>query len=1103
MRFLPKKSDNQGKEAFAYLAVVLMVISTGYISFITHIEINSERGSLSADEVLHIEQVMDSTESDMRQKTVEYHDLLFTDILSRVNGTNFTRTDCALEGKLISELEGHLECLIDDINSRNQDCTIIISDLSISVSPLEIRQSMPSVAVKEEAPNGTGTWTYGIRPGTAGVTTNIRIDLEGRSKCGDILSKRSLEIFIERNSTTDILAGRISRLEKALSGPELTSLFEHIISSLARAKAFLGAGRAGTQTSATGSILTDGEISSCLDLSVHLLSQAYLGTIDLNGLSDVEQALVSERDSQSCCPGLIDLLEDHHGPFDPAILVLLKEGLFSETCPPSAEEILRPLFLSVLQRCVLDLFNFLGVDTGILGFFDGYFDLFLDTTNLIDDISETLLGRKLIDAREKAAKELLYSFYPDDMNELKGKILIGKVPGVLWNGEPIVGYPEVRLDSFTKEINFWISNNTPGSTQVNPIEVEVVVRFDFPAFEPSFMEFDLVENGDGLDGLSSALGMEDDCLEAESIFKDYLSSALRDSIEDLISSISEEGDETWNEIWKGWTYDDHPVLNDEMEPVSSFISFTSGSFLDISRELLYFLLKNLDIPYASDLLERTYWEAGSSIANWLYREYHRIINSEELIRTTTERDLQKLALNANVEVLSTNLIDPQETNTMVYEILTEQEFDEVLGDGHELFKRAFYITGHGWDSSLVSDLMSKIRGSLNETMEREVAPWNSFNECGFLRKQFQGITTRGGYDQITGENWFGDLSSFGDRLVENLEKVISGISQDISGLEAFSGSRYFLPNTEMKSGFEVFRDSPAGIIRSLILPSLKIMPNNEIENSLKVEGGIHDIDPRSESSSFRTDFELITSRSYQINYSTENSPPIERSLPVSIRTRISTYTPWPIDGAKYHTTETLMDMAKDKVKEASRELISEISNVSFPLISSLLPSLRDVPPIIMDLVENKHLDLSEISRVITNISMDLSSTLREGVKCLIKELTEEGLTSLLSGILSIMNLEGFTVELDLGPIDLELTAEKEALSGGEGSLIKMVLDVHSIGLNIFLEVTRIQNSTITFNATALLDRGPLRFRIEMDPLMESRPHLLSRGLTYFPWKEII
>ncbi len=256
-------------------------------------------------------------------------------------------------------------------------------------------------------------------------------------------------------------------------------------------------------------------------------------------------------------------------------------------------------------------------------------------------------------------------------------------------------------------------------------------------------------------------------------------------------------------------------------------------------------------------------------------------------------------------------------------------------------------------------------------------------------------------------------------------------------------------------------------------------------------GGFHDPDPRFEGAPYRTDLTVSGERNYRFVYSLNGSSPLTRELSIDPQAYISVHTVWPLQGASYEEGTTLYDIASDNVKQAAMDIGERLLNSSTSIFSGTLRSLQEVPPLVNDIVQNKDLDLAEASRVLSNVSMDLSSTLRNGVKDLIQKLMEMGLTGVLSAFLDILGVDEFRSLRKFGPLDLCLRTEKEALLGEKGTLIGMEMNVPSIGLNGYLTVTRVDNSSMRFNGTVIIEKGPLYIRAELDPFMEDRPHMFS------------
>ncbi len=1090
--------DRSGKEAFAYLSIIIVVISSGYISYLIWLQKQGEEEIEDAEDLHRIMGELTSVVSDIELTIHDLHDDIFLEMVSNTSSWNSTRMDSELEGRLIKRLGSIVQGLLHDRNGSGYGCRFDMDDISISVTPLRISQMMPTSGISGSKPNGTGPWTYGWRPGSMGTNSTISMNIKANTEDSSLSTSRAIELKIERTSVTDILVNRLVRLEMAMTGTELSELFQHIVSSLVRTKAFLGSGRSVLpgHEETIPELLTHDEIQGCLDLSVHLLSKAYLGSFDLEGLMNVESSLRSVRGSYGCSPTIVEMLEDNDGPVDPAMLVLISEGLFSEEYPPSVDDLLRPFLLSILERMVLDLVNYFGIDSGMLKVFGGSFNMFVKATESFDDLSETIFGRRMIDNRDDAVRNMIRSFYRLEpaLKGNDGKLFLQTIPGEVWDGKEVEGYPKVDLGRMERNFSLMVPDGNSGHEWQEYSIYNVTAIFDPEPVEPDFHNVDLLDNGSVIDGISSVLGVDEGYIATEIQLREHMESALRNAIEDLMDGLSVEGTDSWDRIWKGWGHASYPSLDDRMEPTSFLIGLSLGSVPDIVSELGPCVINSIELAGLSDIVQTTIGAMGGSMVGFFADKYNNVTHREEQLDHAEYEMVREIPEKVDIEVLSCSF-----SGSVVIEsgdepngIPVPDDVDEALSDPSLLFKIAFTLLEKDDPDQIIHTMIrTDLESSFDEVKEREVGTGYGVHDIGIIRRTFQLTPTRGDVNLPFPLPWEWNNSSISDRLQEILYGVIMGIMNDATGSESFSRSRHFLPDLGGNRGANVRLDY-LGSAQIMDLDTIvNVDPGYDLHYELMNAGGAHDTDPATDGSPYTSYFELHVLRSYEFDHSTQGGSNATREVAVDLMVQLTTYTSWPMEGSEYTLEETLMDIAMDKAKEAVVEFTNRLLNASEPIISNSLSSLQEIPPIVMDLMENSDLDLAEISRVATNVTMDLSSTLREGIKDLIKELIEMGLSEILSTLCELIGIDRFEVGLSFGPLDMVLSSEKEALNGNEGALLEMVVDMAPIGLHGYFGIRRVENGTMRFNGTITIEKGPLYLRIELDPFMEDHPHLFS------------
>jgi hypothetical protein len=1034
---------------------------------------------------------MDIIESRLRSHIIDYHDEVIVDLVSNPEGWNSSRMDGALERRLSESLPILIEGILEDQAPSGKEWFFELDEMSLSIVPLTISVLSPSAGNLTDSPNGTGPYQYGWRSAAMGANSSVSIVLSCRSGNNGIEMKRSMEVNIVRESAMDVIYQRMDRFLSALEGPEFSELFQHMIASLGGAKAYFGRGMEMNQPdgSISPSLLEEDEIAYCLDLSVHLLARSYLGVFDSMGLEEIESILRSVEGSEGSSPSLLDLLDHNNGAVDPGMLIMVIEGLFSEESPPDAASILRPFLISLTERLALGLVDFMGLDTGIVQTFGGITGFFSDISHTMDDAIFDLFGVHVIDTRIQSVKQILNSFYlnSDLLSSSAGKLMISGLDGQKWNGDLVSGYPIVASSSIERTFDADILE-ADGFVKRYRIKADIHI----PEFQPDFMEVDLFNNEFVIDGLAGVIGIDEGFISAEVALRESAEKVVRDSVERFIQKLAEKAPEIWDEIWKGWESDSPPPLDCEICPVSYLASLTLSSIPGVIDEFMEVLLSAPELVNLRDIANGFQSILGEPIADWLYENFDKIVSTQEQVLNALQTYSVSLPSRTDSDLISSKVIEvlPEGSDFLTFDDGTPLSIDVLKGSSEYLT-----ILGLGLNGNLNPDFEemvgSMIMDSIETVKERELGKGDTFPDMGFIRYAFLGEPTRG--DE--GSRWMSplgiNLSFFKKEMNNTLQSVWKGIMNDTSGAEMLSASRHFLPPMNRSGNVTLRKDFlPHGPVET-IQPVIGISSKTPCNFSFIKTGGFHDPDPRYEGSPYRTDFEICASNTYSIQYGLNGSVPIIRSVLVNSVARITVHTAWPMRDAKYTEGITLYEMAMDKAKQASVKMAMELINTSSKIFPDTLTSLQEIPPLVSDLIDKGDLDLAEASRVLSNVTLDLSTSLREAVRNLVKHLVDMGLAGILSALLDILGIDEFEVEIPFGPLELTLRSEKEALFGNEGILLEMILDVASIGLYGHLSVNRIENSTVKFNGTVVIDKGPLFFRIELDPFMEDRPHMFS------------
>lgn len=1076
--------DRKGRQAFAYLAIMLMVISSGYISFLLRMEGSNRESFENELRLEEMERDLDVLEIDIEFALTELHDSILLELLKDPGSWNSSSIDSELEGRLIERINSTIGPIISGGIDKNRRSELLLDSIRISVVSLLSKQSMPTSGIDEGgSPNGTGPWTYDWRQGTGGVNTTISFTISATSLDGGTKLSRDLIVDIERESAEGLLVERMKRFQRAMEGPELRELYQHMINSIAGAKAYLGSGR--EQVKSEGHIpdplLTDDEINGCLDLSVHMLAGAYLGTYDLNGISGVESILRDQRGSFDCSPSIPEMLMKNDGAYDPGRLVIVTEGLFSEECPPSLDEMVRPLLLSIVERLSLGIVDYIGIDSGMVGAASGVFNIIGKVEDAKEYLVETLTGIDYVDMVANVIMDFLESLYGSDpvLRENTGKIMIPYLEGKEWNGRSIDGYPSFDPAPVNRSFILHVKNTTEREVSIYQVDSTI----DLPSLRPRFEEFDLLSSKEFIDGARKVFAADEGLLGMEKNARKIVENAIRTSINDILEDLARKGEEEWEDMWKGWDHYSTPSIGPDSAPFSAFMTLSLEYLPELVLKLAPEIARNLADTDLSSIINMMDHAIGEILSDQILGSYDTLTGRVFQIVQSANTMVPEILDMSQIEVKGISYIGPGPVS--YYNDLPTLE--GMLDDNTALIGHAYNITYDGGspviplvDNGLFQLLGPYINNSFETVKQREFGTGNMSSEMGVIRKAFVNEPTRASGGPDTDDIMVAITDGIGD--------LIEGISNDVKSCETISASRHFMPYPGMDGNVKARTNDGA----SYQIPVILNITSKDVKApSLKPLDGIHDPDPFSRDSPYRSNIGISVGRDYRFSYSKLNGSVITLDIDAEVDIGITTYTPWPMDDVDYVLEETLFDIAVDKAKESFVEVSKILLETVTPIISGSLSSFQEVPPIVMDLVERGEFDIAEVGRVMTNITMDMTSTLRGSVKDMIKGLIEMGVSEIISKGLAVLCMDEIKVPLKIGPLEATIFTEREALEGGEGKIIAAVCNLPVIGLHSHLSLSRTGNSTIRFNGTVTFSIGGLDLRMEVDPFMEGRPHLIS------------
>jgi len=272
--------------------------------------------------------------------------------------------------------------------------------------------------------------------------------------------------------------------------------------------------------------------------------------------------------------------------------------------------------------------------------------------------------------------------------------------------------------------------------------------------------------------------------------------------------------------------------------------------------------------------------------------------------------------------------------------------------------------------------------------------------------------------------------------------------------------------------------------------------------------GEYNTDLNAVNSSYRSFLSVSFRGKYLIGYNAhgDDFSPLEDSmstLDVITTADIEIDTSWPLEGVEYTPIRTLLDDVMDNGKRAAILILENLSAAAEEYLDGTMGSVSELPPLMIDLVNGDDIDLTEVSRVLTNISMELSGKIREGVKGIVKQLIETGISITMAQILRLFDIQQVEGSLSYGGITVNLLSEVDALLGEDGRLLRIGFSIPTLGMEGSMDINRRDNSSFRFNGTIRIDIGGLHIRIEIDPFMDERPHILSIDGRYEKGAEIL
>ncbi len=140
--------DNGGKEAFAYLAIILMVLSTFYVAYTISIQKDHDDLLRSNSKISDMRSDLTSKISHLKMEFGILHDLVTvqteTDIIT--NGED-RRLDGAIESNIVDQLTVELDDLVKQCGPDDGNIVMTILDWSVDTNPITMQVDTPVPSV--------------------------------------------------------------------------------------------------------------------------------------------------------------------------------------------------------------------------------------------------------------------------------------------------------------------------------------------------------------------------------------------------------------------------------------------------------------------------------------------------------------------------------------------------------------------------------------------------------------------------------------------------------------------------------------------------------------------------------------------------------------------------------------------------------------------------------------------------------------------------------------------------------------------------------------------------------------------------------------------
>ncbi|MFO8051366.1 MAG: hypothetical protein R6V01_06670 [Thermoplasmatota archaeon] len=1101
--------DQQGKEAFAYLAVMLMVLSGLFFSYQVHLQKKHEEEESRTAEITTISSFVEEDRALLGSELYSLHDELLLDCETEVveqvaNGS----IDALLQSKLSAVMSEEVEETLEGGRLKREGYRVTILNCTADPLPITADLDIPVPSTKDE--NATGLVNRTSKPSCVGINTSFSVEMRIENADGTIQVMENIRLQRETMTLLPMLEGRIERLAMGVRCVEFPELFSYTLGSLAQMKCLMGYGR--LAYGAGGSLLSEEEVLSCADLTLALMSSSHLHGTDEGFVTNITAELEAAQGASSSDLDLSHIFNNHTGKLDPSMLAILGEGIFSEKNPPDLEMILRPLMSSLVDGLLLRMIDFIGMGDWFYTMLGGMAEVFELGKDLINSVSGSLLGMELVESNDRSASEIFWDVMGSSDLFIHDKVgLMSRELRASWEGALIQTYPMIELPDLNRTFDIYLREEGPagelylgddgkvhsGTDYYDPEEEfigynctvhSLEVGYDFNEIEPSFSSVML--GGEGLyRNLSLYLGtIAEGDSSAEEIMMEKGRIAIRKGIDTAIELMGSAGSDIWRNSWDGWSETSLPDLSGSRLPISEMVSLEVDPLRAVVDIFSIKIIEQLDTAGFISFLE----DAGSSyrtaVITFLHEQYDTLVGKYDQLGSCMENSTDLILPDCNWElkdhrvgettVIKDGCIAVEDPSTL--DVL-DQDRSIPITYGLELGE------GDIGDAELDMIWREKVRDSYRMTFRRELGKGKDGREPGVMWTVFLSPEARSSSTSIISADL--DIKSLSSSISVLMLEALRGVEEAFYlPLNSTSG-RMLCSLPEEKNVFK-----PLGGVKEEIEVALSLMRLEASSVSITPSSGTYYADPIENPIPYSTIYHVRLDSRYLLDYRGRMdgiNDSVHRPLDVNLSTRIEVVSMWPLAGVDYEEQGSLKERLIDVAAEALNSVAEGLEKIANDVLGDTMSSLREVPPLILDLIEGKELDLAEVSRVISNITMDASTTIRDGVRSAINNLMDMAVSKIMDWALSVLGMDSINVSLSLGPFDIHLYSDLEAVQGGSGSILALDLSFDPIGMYSHLSFSRVKNDTLDFNGTLVFDIGPLYLRAEMDPFMMRMPHMIS------------